>query len=166
MIFKVLSADIKSPDWKILSVKEGIEDGKTYVNVSINRNDKTGTVAFPAFDQIIEGFTFEADPWANPAGKMYLFGPKPKTAAPSGGGMRGVAAAQERKAVAIEKTMDRKEAGILVAAAMRDCTLITLASIKDQPFPDHSDFVAQFKVIKNWYLKEWNDTEKAIDLPF
>ncbi len=72
----------------------------------------------------------------------------------------------ERKEAGIEKTMDRKEAGILVASTMRDVTQIVLESLKGQPFPDGADFEREFIKYRNWYLRMWNQTEKALDVPF
>jgi len=54
----------------------------------------------------------------------------------------------------------------MVSAAMRDAVQITLASLREQPFPTDEEFDAEFTKWRNWYLAKWEDTEKAADIPF
>lgn len=169
MLYEFIWTENKTVDWKICTVKEAIEGGKEFTDVSINRFEKgTTTVAFPTFDDFKPGATVEASIWVNPAGKAYLFAPKPKNASGgqtggNKGGMTGMKAAQERKAENIKEAQENRGHGIKVAAAMRDATLFTIALMErdsDTPFKD------VFKEIKDWYLKEWNNTEKQVDVPF
>ena len=171
----------KKDDWKVATLREVIEGGATVEDVSINKLDKKGR-SFPKFDDIGPGSMIAGNLWQNPNNQKYtLYAPdEPKAptvtagAAPNarpaptmGGGNRGVAAAQARKAEGIEKAQDRKEAGITVAAAMRDSTLIAAAIITGSPEPfTTEDFQALFVRIKKWYLSEWKATEDAMDVPF
>lgn len=67
---------------------------------------------------------------------------------PAGGSRGGanIAKAQETKAENIKEAQDRKAEAITRAGAFRDATLVTLAMLKDQPFPTDDDFK------KNWEL--------------
>lgn len=165
MLFNIETVVSKNDGWKLVSGK-GIDGITIITEASANRTDKNGVV-WAQFDSIVEGGSIEADPWKSPQGKQYLFAPKARSA-PKAGGFSGAGskAAQERKDESIEKMMDRKEAGILVAAAMRDSTLLTIAFMKDAPFTTEDDLQATFKRMKEWYLKEWANTEKALDIPF
>lgn len=55
-----------------------------------------------------------------------------------------IAAAQETKKTNIEEAQNRKHDAIARAGAMRDATLVTLASLKDAPFPTTEDFKAEW----------------------
>lgn len=151
MKYTALEVEIKSPDWKIVNAI-GV-DGVEVKDASINRTSKKGDV-FSNFDSIQEGAQFEADVWRNDAGKAYLFAPKPKTT-PTGankGQFGAVKAAQERKGEMIEKSMDRKEEAIALAGAMRDATLISLQSYRDQSFPSDEEYKAEWTKWCKWIL--------------
>lgn len=160
MLFKIDTVNSKTPDWKLVTA-HGV-DGSVVTEASVNRVDKQGKT-WDKFDEIVEGGTVEADLWKSPTNKQYLFAPKPRATGNSGA-MKGVAAAQERKAESISKTMDRKEAGIMISAAMRDATAIALAAAV--PFPTDEEFIAEFTKWRDWYLAKWRETEKIVDTPF
>lgn len=166
MIWKITGVTSKSNDWKLVDAADltGVE----IQQASANRVDKKGNI-WAAFDQIVEGGSVEADFWRSDAGKPYLFAPKPAKSFSGhsrGTGGANIAKAQERKQENIEKTMDRKEMGILISAAMRDATQITLASLKNEPFPTDADFGREFRKYRDWYIKMWKDTEAKLDVPF
>lgn len=154
MIYHVLSIELKKPDWKIATLKEGIEGGKTIEKVSINKTDQKGDTAWATFDDIKEGSTIEGNYWENAKGLAYLFPPKPKTT--STGAPRGnsgaIAKAQEKKAEDIATAQTRKHEAIATAGAFRDATLIALASLKDQPFPTDDEFKAEWLKWVKWIL--------------
>lgn len=176
MTYTVEWVENKKDDWKIATLKEIVENGQSFDDVSINKTDKKNVV-FPNFDQIAPGVQVSGNIWKNPAsGKYTLFAPDPKPApttrpaspAGAGGGARGVAAAQGRKEAGIEKAQDRKETGIMVASAMRDSTLIAtslMGSQKQEPW-SLEEFTDMFERIKKWYLAKWRDTDKSLDVPF
>lgn len=178
MIFEILEVQEKAPGWKVAKVKEAIENGQTFVDVSINEKNREGVVEWPNFAQITVGATIEGDYWRNPAGKQYIYAPKrqraaattaalspsPSTGTKSFGGGGGVKAAQERKAEGIKEAQENKKTGVMIAAAMRDATAIALAAAV--PFPTDEEFMAEFMKWRDWYLKTWHDTEKDADIPF
>ena len=171
MRFELLDVQSKGEGWKIVTAKEAIEGGRTFTEVSINEKDKnTGAVVWPTFNQMAVGDFLEADYWRSPANKQYLFAPKPKQASTGNSsgfkGGSGVKAAQERKGEMIEKAQENKQTGIMVSAAMRDATQITIASLKEQPFPTDAEFTYEFTKWRDWYIKKWQETEKIADIPF
>ena len=165
MIYKIDWIETKGEGWKVATLIEAIENGKTLTEVSINKTDKkTGQVAFAKFDELQPGAIIEGDYWANPQGKGYLFAPKPK--APAGApknNMAGVKAAQERKGEMIEKSQETKARGIQVSCAFRDATLIVVEMLKSDP---QLDVKEAHKNIRNWYMKEWEMAEQSLDKPF
>lgn len=166
MNWKITAVVSKSNDWKLVDATD--MTGITIQQASANRVDKKGNT-WTAFDSIVEGGSVEADFWRSDAGKPYLFAPKPAkspTGANRGQSGANIAKAQERKKENINEAMDRKEMGIQVSAAMRDATLITLASLKNEPFPTDADFGREFRKYRDWYMKMWQDTETKLDVPF
>lgn len=114
--------EIKSPDWKIISITD--ENGKKTADVSVNRVNKKGET-FPNFDGITLSADVEGELWQSPTGKWYLFAPKlgggPRRA--SGGSLETV----KQVAKNVEKSQERKEDGIKVSATFRDATLLAVA---------------------------------------
>lgn len=169
MIFEILKCETKGDGWKVATVKEGVEGGRTFEGVSINKTDRQGKTAFENFDAIDVGLQLEADYWPNPADerKKYLFAPKPKAAARSGAfKTKVIEEAQDRKAEHIKEAQDNRSHGVMIAAAMRDATQIALASFKDQPFPTAEEFSAEFVKWRDWYLATWRATVQKADIPF
>jgi hypothetical protein len=165
-LFVLYAIIVKGDGWKVVTAKEAIEGGRTFNDVSINKVDRAGAIAWPNFDTIEVGATIEADYWRSPQNKQYLFAPKPKS---SGGGARNTAAiakAQETKAENIKEAQANKNTSIMIAAAMRDAGAIALAALKDQPFPTDEEFIAEFTKWRDWYLAKWHETEKIADTPF
>lgn len=181
MIFEILWCENKTADWKVCTVKEAIAGGKEYTDVSINRKDKSGAVAFPKFDEIAPAFTLEAEYWSNPAGKQYLLAPKPApkndeeviarntaptTYVPVKKSFGGASAAMETKKQNIAEAQDNKTLAIKASQTMRDATLISIALFGNESNVTVAEFQDNFTKIKEWYLKEWANTEKAVNLPF
>lgn len=69
--------------------------------------------------------------------------PKPPTA-PRGGGA-AITKAMETKSENIKEAQDRRNEAVLRAGAFRDATLVTLAMLKDQPFPTDADFKSEWE---------------------
>lgn len=180
MSFRCDWVENKKDDWKIATLVEIVEGGRTFNDVSINKIDKKGR-AFPNFDAIAPGATVHGNIWQNPANsKFTLFAPdEPRTSAtaprPATAGApaapyrsnSGMAAAQTRKAEGIREAQDNKEKGIKASSAMRDSTAITTELVKQGP-PEWTleDFQVLFKRVRDWYLKMWKETEDMLDLPF
>lgn len=169
MIYQISECAIQNEGWKKVTVKEAIENGKTFTDVSVNKLAKDNvTVAWPNWDTIAVGGTIEADYWKSPKGSQYLFAPKPASTGTTArsGGASGVKAAQERKGEMIEKAQDNKERAIKAASAMRAATDLAIAEWSAQPFPTHEEMEASIKFWRDTYLKIWDETEKKLDIPF
>lgn len=82
----------------------------------------------------------------------------------TGGGMRGVAAAQARKGDMIEKAQENKGNAIKVASAMRDSTI--LIGALGYKFETTEEMWEAHKLLRTRYIKEWDSTEKSVDVPF
>jgi hypothetical protein len=63
----------------------------------------------------------------------------------------------ETKAANIEVAQTRKNDAIALAGAMRDSTLITLAALKDQPFPTDEEFKAEWVKWVKWILSKHDE---------
>jgi len=177
MIYTILSVENKGQDWKVATVKEAVEGGSTHENVSINRKNKEGAVAFANFDLMQPLYSFEgSDIWENAQGRKYIFAPKPKEQpkkAWQGSGApkaAAVAAAQEKKAEHIREAQETKAHSIKVAAAMRDATLLAVAALEGSSFElveERQDALRRaFLHFREFYLAEWENTEKLTDVPF
>lgn len=160
MRYRILKSTRKNDNWRVLDVQECIENGESFQDVSVNKIDKkTGLEAFLNFDKFEEGYEFEANPWTNDKGTMYLFAPKPKTNAPQGNSARSgaIAKAQETKREDIAAAQDNKHKAIALAGAMRDATQIALASLKDAPFPTDVEFKAEWEKWCKWLLAKGSE---------
>lgn len=170
MTYTVDWVENKKDDWKVATIREIVDQGNTYEDVSINKVDKKGR-EFPNFDTITPGMKIHGNLWRSPAGKYTLFAPDPtpaagtRPAAPAGGGARGVQAAQVRKAEGIATAQENKGKGVLVAAAFRDATLIMVNHMeyREMSFEEAKGF---HKRIRDWYIAEYKATEKSLDVPF
>lgn len=162
MQYKLASVEDKNADWKVVSLE--MSEGNFQEDVSVNRTNKKGEV-FPNFDGIQVNATVEGELWQSSGGKWYLFAPRPKPApSAAGGGMRGVAAAQTRKREDIAAAQENKSHAIKVASAMRDATL--LIGSMGYKFETAEEMWEMHKIIRSRYIKEWDATEKAVDVPF
>lgn len=157
MIFNARSVEIKSPDWKIVTAVD--PNGIEVVDASINRKDKSGN-EFPGFDAIIEGASFEAETWRNPAGKWYFFAPK-KPASPRGSG--AITKAMETKRENIKEAQDAKTWAIRVSGAMRDATLMVSTFDSSMPFPTNEELKKDWENWRDYFLSEF---DKKINQPF
>lgn len=77
----------------------------------------------------------------------YKLKPLPKPVTPTKGGFGGkqAEALMDKKVVNIEKSQDRKQEAILRAGAFRDATLVSLASLREQPFPTDAEYQAEWR---------------------
>lgn len=147
--------------------------GKPYISATLidsegNEHERVSIWSdFPGFHGITEGSTIMGDLVSN--GKFKNLKPT------RGGGSAysaprspayGVKAAQERKGEMINKAQEAKEIGIKLSGAMRDATLITLASLKDQPFPDDDDFMAAWKKWRDFLMTQFDDKKDSEDIGF
>lgn len=164
--FKVTGVVNKGADWKLVDLEEnGIET----IGVSVNRVGKNGDV-FPNFDAIDVGAEIEGVYWRSTTGKDYLFPPRPQNAArPAGGTAAGanrskaIRESQELKGAMIQRSQDVKELGIKIAGAMRDATLITVASLKDQPFPTDEEFKAEWEKWRDYFIAQYDEQRNSRD---
>lgn len=174
MIYKIDWIETKSDTWKIATLIEGIENGKTTENVSINKTNKDGTIAFKEFDTLMPGSMLEGNLWRNPTNNkfaLYPNRPAPKSdgevvarSTPSKS-FGGAAKAMETKAANIEKAQDNKNKGIMLAAAFRDATImLTNLAVYADMTPD--EVRTNHKAFVEWYVKAWDDVEGSIVLPY
>lgn len=164
MKYAVVNVEDKNADWKVVTIEMG--ENSFIEGVSVNRKDKKGGPDFPNFDQIINDSSIEGELWQSPTNqRWYLFAPRPKAATGGqGGSMRGVAAAQTRKREDIAAAQENKSHAIKVAAAMRDSVL--LLNSLGYKYEIIEEMWEILKMIRNRYLKEWDLTEKSLDVPF
>lgn len=149
--YKVLKVDDKNKDWKVISIEKG--ENEYLHNVSVNRVNKKGEV-FPNFDDIKEGAITEGELWESGSSKWYLFAPKQKPARSPNGSFRDaqIEKIMDKKEASIEKFQGRKEESIKLAGAMRDAVLVSLASLRDQPFPTDEEYKAEFEKWLKYFL--------------
>ena len=157
MKFKVEWCENKSPDWKIATLNDG---SAMITEVSINRNDKkTGKVAFEKFDDIMPGFDVEGELWKSPAGKNYLFAPRPQSAPRTGGAGVGIKAAQERKAEMIEKAQDRKSESIAYFNSV-NCAIELVSKMKSVELT-RQETKEEIIHWRDWFLAEYRKYEAS-----
>lgn len=72
-----------------------------------------------------------------------------------GGG--AVTQAQDHKAELVSAAQDKKHDAIAKAGAFRDGTLVTLAELKDMPFPTEADFKARWEYWVKYFLGKHNE---------
>jgi hypothetical protein len=143
MIFKVDWVETKGADWKVATLVEGVEGGRAFENVSINRK-RYGSeeIQWPDFDAIAPGTTLNGDCVESKTkpGNWSLYPLRPKPAAVSrpasyaGKGPSGMKAAQERKDEMIKEAQGNKELGIKVSSAMRASLDFAVAAVADSRF--------------------------------
>lgn len=127
---------------------------------------------FPGYHGIQDGAEVMGNLTTSPDGKF-------KNLKPTGGGSYaprpsstprsssyGAKAGQERKGEMIEHAQDRKELSMRLQGAMRDATLITLASLKDSPFPDDEDFKKVWEMWRDYLMGQYEEKKKDEDVPF
>ncbi len=175
----------KSDTWIVAILVEGIENGKVTENVSINKTNKDGTIAFKEFDTLMPGHTIEGNLWQNPS--THKFALYPNRPAPKNDGevvarstptrsFGGGAKAMETKAANIEKAQEttfkhvtqaqeNKNKGIMLAAAFRDATIMltNMPAYNEMTF---EEIRTNHKAIVEWYVSGWNSMEETIELPF
>lgn len=165
MLYKITGVIAKTNDWKLVT-GTGV-DGSTINDASANRVDKSNKT-WELFDQIIEGGQIEADVWKNPAGKQYIFAPKPAT--PKGQGnaykTKQIEEVQNRTKEHVKEAQENRTYGIMVAAAMRDAVQLAIAENKDTGLISEDQLKASVLMYRDWYLKTWRETEKLADQPF
>jgi len=128
----------KANDWILANLLQ--EDGTEIKDVSINRTSKKGEV-FPNFDGLAPSLDIEGELWQSPAGKNYLFPPKPKLEAPAFIRQAGNSAfkakqieeAQVRTSGFVAKAQDNKEWGIKTASTMNKAIDLAIAEGKPEP---------------------------------
>lgn len=72
-------------------------------------------------------------------------------------GSGGIANAVAVKNEHIKEAQERKNESISIHGAFRDATLITLAALKDQPFPSDEDFKAEWTRWAKWILSKHDE---------
>lgn len=111
MQYKIDWLEVKSPEWKMISITN--EAGISYTDVSLNKRDKKGT-EFPNFDNLKAGDTIHGEYWeTSDKSKRYLYPPRPQST--NGGPIRrqpgasamAIKEAQETKAKNIAQAQDR-----------------------------------------------------------
>ena len=163
MLFHVDAVEVKNSDWKVLQLTD--ISGTKFADVSVNRTNKAGE-PFPGFDAIAENGSTNGNIWQSQAGKNYLFPMRAQApGATRSAGPSGIKAAQERKAEGIEKAQDRRETGIKLAAAFRDATLMLINQAAYNEMSE-AEIQGQHKFWRRWYLEQWDEEEKLLDVPF
>lgn len=143
-------------DRKIVTLKD--DTGAHYENVTVWGD-------FPGWAGIGPGSPIQGD-YKDDGKYRTLFPTRAPRAAggATGGNMRGMAAAQQRKGDMIEKAQENKSNAIKVASSMRDATLLITAL--GYKFETQEEMWEMHRLLKNRYIKEWDYTEKSLDIPF
>jgi predicted flavoprotein YhiN len=93
-----------------------------------------------------------------------------KPASYAGKGPSGMKAAQERKGEMIREAQGNKELGIKVSSAMRASLDFAVAAVADSRFEMQEEreeaMRDAFLRFKAWYLAQWAETVKSLDVPF
>lgn len=155
MLYKILKAEVKNSDWKVLSVQEAIENGEFLEKVSINRLDKkTNLEAWTNWAGMVEGHVFEGNVWTSEKGTTYLFPPKQAKSSPRGGFARntGIKEAQETKRNDIESAQVRKHEAIAMAGAQRDAVLMVTTFEALSPFPTDEELKSKIESWMKYFL--------------
>ena len=154
MKYKIEWMEKKGAGWIIATLSEG---NVQITDVSINKLDKkTNQVVFVNFDTLMPGSDIEGELWRNPAGKAYLFAPKPQAPVRTGGA--GIKAAVEAKARSIEHSQDRKDNSIQLSSTFRDATLLTVASINQLDEPMNPDEIKKAWLNwRKWLMEQFGD---------
>ena len=153
--------EIKSPDWKVVSLKS--PDGQTLTDVSINRKNKKGEV-FPNFDAIVQGGMVDGNYWRSDAGKNYLFAPDPEGPKGVVGGKGNIGRAMERKEQSIEKFQDNKEEGIKTSSTLRDAVILAKTEVDAELVPA-SELTARIEHWRTWLLAHWDLKQAPVAQP-
>jgi len=152
MKVKIEWAESKNEGWKVCTVND---NGQTITDVSVNRVNKKGET-FPNFDDIKPGFEVECELWKSPAGKTYMFAPRPQSAPKTGGGA-GIKVAMAEKAKAIEHSIDRKDNSILLSSTFRDATILTSAQMKGGENWSNEEVMEKWKMWRSWLMEQFGD---------
>src|SRR6202020_1668901 len=75
MIFKIDWVETKKENWKVATLHEAIENGQTVTDVSINRTEKDGSIAFANFDELAPGMEIQGNLWKHPTTSRYTLYP-------------------------------------------------------------------------------------------
>lgn len=163
------------PTYRVLKLERKITvTKKPYISATLldsegNEHERiTIWSDFPGFHGIDEG----ADIMGELASNGKYTNLKPTRGGYSGGSTTprspsyGVKAAQERKGTMIEEAQDRKELSMRLQGAQRDATLITIASLKEQPFPTDEEFKKDWKKWFDFLMGQYDSEKKAQDKPF
>ncbi len=116
--------------------------GKEYKSVTLKSGDQSYEKVSlwsdnPDYASFVEGGRISGEVFKNEKGYWNFKSANAKPAFKGGG---AITKAQETKRVDIEAAQERKHDAIARAGAFRDATLVTIASLKDAPFPDDADF--------------------------
>ncbi len=149
MQHKILTVENKNNDWKVVSI--AMPDDNTLQNVSVNRANKKGEV-FPNFDGVIPNALIDGELWESGASKWYLFAPKQKPQRAPSAAPAQIAKAQEVKRENIEEAQNRKQDAIQKAGAFRDATLVSLAAMRDVPFPTDAEYQQEWRKWVKFFL--------------
>lgn len=161
--FKVVWLEVKSPDWKIVTLAD---DTQQYGDVSINRVNKKGE-AFPDFDGIINAGTIKGNLWTSSAGKRYLFAPdanKTPSGAytkPQGGFKAGMQKMVEEKNANIQKSQENKNEGIKIASTISMAVNIVIATLKEEKIIDEAVIKGKIREWREYFLAEWDNVNNA-----
>lgn len=126
-------------EYKLVTLKSGDE---TFEKVSLWSDN-------PDYTSFVEGGRISGEVFKNEKG-YWNFKPANAPKKTFGGG--AVTKNMEVKNTNIIAAQERKNDSIARAGAFRDATLVTLASLKDQPFPSDADFKREWESWVKFFL--------------
>lgn len=145
-------------DW---SERKTVSGGKNMIKATLvdvageKHEDVAIWEGFPDYENLMTGHEVEGDIVIKQNGQYTnrtLYTPKQAT----GGGARGVKAAQDRKENIIKNTMDRKENGIEISATARDATLIVTTFYQNGMLSD-DQIAEKWLKWRRWLLAHFGD---------
>lgn len=159
---------------KLTSIdRKQTKDGSPYIIAFVDlhdgQEDAKGTIwkrskyraDFPNFDALEVGD--EIDAVLKVSGDYMNIEPSPSKNAPqrsftpNKGTPQAITKAMDRKEESIEKFQNNKQEAIALAGAMRDATLVSLASLKDQPFPTDAEFKEEWTKWVQFFLAKGSE---------
>ncbi len=130
--------------------------GKEYKSVTLKSGDQSYEKVSlwsdnPDYNTFVEGGHISGEVFKNEKGYWNFKSANAKTAY-TGGKTGAMNKVMETKNTNIMAAQDRKNDAIARAGAMRDATLVTIASLKDQPFPTNDDFKHEWESWVKYFL--------------
>lgn len=150
--------------YKIKSVdKKTTKTGKPYAIVLLDdKGTEVKASMWEGYESLMAGVEVQGEVYKSGDFTNFRLGTLQRFAGTGGAAPRAAAIkeAQVAKETGIRKAQDNSQLSIKISGAMRDATLITLASLREQPFPTDEEFKQEWRKWRDWIINEF-DQERA-----